>query len=80
MSKGSKKKLEEIIDDLKCPYDFVCYKSNFEKLCDAKDIGMESFLLCLDDTPGECVFSLSFGESKFCKCPLRVYIAKELKK
>jgi hypothetical protein len=78
LKKGSKKKLEEIIDNLQCPYDFLCYKSNFKKLCKAQDIGIESFLVCLDDTPEECVFTLSFGGSKFCKCPLRVYIAKEL--
>ena len=72
--------LEKIIDKHKCPYDFVCYNSKFKKLCNAKDIGMESFLVCLEEKPEECVFSMSLAGSKFCRCHLRVYIAKVFKK
>jgi hypothetical protein len=38
------KEIEEIINQFKCPKDFQCYKSNFEALCDAEDIGIESSL------------------------------------
>jgi hypothetical protein len=72
--------LERIIDRLKCPYGFVCYNSNLKELCKAKDIGMESFLVCLEEKPEECVFSMSLADSKFCRCQVRVYIAKVLKK
>jgi len=72
--------LEKIIDKYKCPYDFVCYHSDFNKLCKAKDIGMESFVVCLEEKPEECVFAMSLAGSKFCRCQLRVYIAKVLKK
>jgi len=27
-----------------------------------------------------CPFSLSFGEGHFCRCPLRVYLSKNLKR
>jgi hypothetical protein len=80
MIKLEKNKLEEIIDDLECPEDFKCYKSNFNDLCEMEDLGMDSFVLCLDKKSKWCTFSISFGDSKYCKCPLRVYIAKELKK
>ena len=72
--------LEKIVDKHICPYDFVCYNSNFKKLCKAKDIGMESFLVCLEEQSEECVFSMSLAGSKYCRCKLRVYIAKVLKK
>jgi hypothetical protein len=74
------KGIAEIIGDLKCPKDFRCYRSGFENLCKAKDIGIESFLLCLEKNPRECKFSLNIGYEYICECPLRVYIAKKLKK
>jgi hypothetical protein len=30
--------------------------------------------------PQKCPFSVAFGYSHLCQCPLRVYIAKKLKK
>ena len=72
--------IEKIIKDMNCPKDFVCYKSGFKNLCKARDIGLESFLKCLEENPRECVFSLSFGYSYLCTCPLRIYIARKLKK
>jgi hypothetical protein len=76
----NKKQIEEIIVKISCPKDFVCYKSGFENLCKAEDIWQDSFLKCLEDNPRECVFSISFGYAYYCKCPLRVYIAKTLRK
>ena len=80
MKKLKKKILKEIIDDIQCPKDFECYKSEFEHLCEIKDIGVDTFLECLDKEANGCTFSVSFGGSYFCRCPLRIYIAKELKK
>lgn len=80
MQQDSDKQIEEIIGQMKCPKDFRCWKSGLEVLCKARDIGQESFLECLEENPQECKFPLSFGYSYFCQCPLRVYIAKELKR
>jgi len=77
--KEYKKEIEDIIDGLKCPKDFRCYRLGLEYLCKAKDIGMESFLICSEEDPQQCRFAMSFGTSFFCTCPLRIYIAKELK-
>ena len=74
------KDIEEIVDGLKCSKNFICYKSEFKRLCRVKDIGMESFLVCLENNLLECRFSINFGDLYFCKCPLRFYIAKKLKK
>ena len=80
MEKQPNNQMKKIIGCLQCPKDFRCYKSGFRKLCKAKNIGLKEYLECLEENPTECVFSLSFGYSYLCKCPLRVYIAKVLKK
>jgi len=80
MVRQRKPKLEEIIDGLQCPINFRCYRSKYKDICNAKDIGMESFLVCLEKNPSKCKFSFSFGFKYFCKCPLRIFIAKELKR
>jgi hypothetical protein len=73
-------KLEEMIDGLKCQKDFYCYKSKFDDLCKAIDIGLESLLICLEENSQKCKFSVYFGAVRFCQCPLRTYIAKKHKK
>jgi len=76
-----KKEIERIIGQMQCSKDFECYTSGFETLCKAEDVGMESHLACLEERPFECKFSVGFlGDRYYCKCPLRVYIAKKLKK
>jgi hypothetical protein len=75
-----RKEIEEIISHFKCPKDFQCYKSQFVVLCNAEDIGIESFLECLEEDPLECQFSMPYGHTHFCHCPLRIYICKKLKK
>ena len=75
-----KREIEKIINENpnECPKDFECYSPGLENLCKAKDIGLKSFVQCLE-RPGECEFSFSVGGSeRFCDCVLRVYIAKEL--
>jgi hypothetical protein len=79
MEESIRQKILKIIDGIQCPKDFECYKSGFENLCEMKDIGLDSFLECLDKEASSCTFSVSFGIN-YCKCPLRIYIAKELKK
>lgn len=78
--KQADKEIEEIIDQFKCPKDFKCYKSHFDVVCKAKDIGLETFLECLEENPQYCHFAVPFGYAHFCQCPLRVYIAKKLRK
>ena len=74
------RQIEEIIRQIKCDKDFQCCKSGFEDICEAKDIGLPDSVKCLSKHPGDCEYAFAFGDSYFCKCPLRVYIAKNLKK
>ena len=78
MEEAYKKEIEKIIGQFECPKDFICYKSGFEVLCKARDIGLESFVECLEEDARDCQFSLRFGTRYgcLCKCPLRIYIAK----
>ena len=80
MEQDYKKEIEEIINAFECPKDFECYKSGFEVLCNARDVGLEFFLECLEEEPVWCNFSISYGYSYLCDCPLRVFISKKLEK
>ena len=72
--------IEQIIRESNCHQDFICYRSGYGNLCKAEDIGLESFLECLEESPEECPFSLSYGNVHFCHCRVRFYIAKNLRK
>jgi hypothetical protein len=80
MKQEHKRELEQIIDELKCPEDFKCYRMGFDDLCKAKDVGLQSHIECLEERPFQCKFSVAYGRAYFCHCPLRVFIAKKLKK
>ncbi len=72
-------KAKQILGNLKCERGLNCVNSGLEGICKARDIGLKTFLVCLEEDPS-CIFSLSFGGEFFCKCPVRVYIGKELGK
>lgn len=76
----NKKEIEEIVNEFKCPREVLCCKSDFKVLCKANDIGLETFLECLEEDPRSCPASLRFGDGYSCQCPLRVYIYKKLGK
>ena len=80
MEPDHEKELQDIIGSLACPKDFKCYKSGFETLCKAKDIGLYSILECLEEDSALCLFSINVHDAYYCECPLRIYIAKRLKK
>lgn len=79
MSQDFEEDIAKIICGMKCPKDFKCYKSGFENLCKAKDVGAESFLICLDEKALTCKF-ISVKRGYVCECPLRIYISKKFGK
>jgi len=80
MEPDCRKEIEQIIGELQCPKDYICYKSGFSTLCKAEDIGFEPFLECFEESQEECPFSLSYASLRYCDCPLRFYIARKLKR
>jgi len=75
-----KTEIKEIIGQIKCTKGFECYKSGFKILCNARDIGIDSLLECLEREPYACKFSFPFALTYLCQCPLRVYVEKNLNK
>lgn len=75
-----KRQMEKIISGIKCQKDFECYKSEFENLTKVRNLKAQDLIECLGENSQSCDFALPFGEGYFCKCPLRAYIAKKLKK
>lgn len=73
-----KKQIEEIMSNMKCSKDFACYKSGFENFKNAKDTPLESFVECPNKDAWQCEYSLLFGFSYLCKCPLRVYVLNKM--
>lgn len=80
MDKEIKEKIDQIAAKIECSKDFRCVKHDFTEICRAKDVRLEEHLECLDEKAYECPFSISYGNSYYCRCPLRVYLCKELKK
>jgi hypothetical protein len=56
------------------------YKRGVGFTCKAIDVGLDSFVECLEKDSSSCVFSISYAHSYFCKSPARVRAAKELEK
>jgi hypothetical protein len=80
MEKDYRKEIEELIGQMQCAKEFKCYKSGFDVLCKAKDVGTKSLLLlCLEENLLQCKF-LNVERGYICECPLRNYVAKQLKK
>lgn len=78
-NKEELKEIQEIMGEMTCTKDFKCAASGFQQICKADDHGVEDFLLCLDEDPMSCKFVVPFGENLYCRCPLRVHLAKKLK-
>ena len=71
--------IEKIRLSMECPKAFECVKSDFTKLPKVRDLGLTDMVECMAEHADDCVFAIPFGFGHFCKCPLRVYLAKELK-
>jgi hypothetical protein len=48
--------------------------------CKAKDIGLDSYVQCLEECSHMCAFSVRYAHSYYCKNRARVYAAKQLGK
>jgi len=77
------KKIQEIMSEMQCPKNFKCAENGFAGLCRARDFGDDKALHCLEETSPPCQFAGVYNcgfQMRFCRCPLRVYVAKHLGK
>ena len=58
----------------------TCHKQRIEDFCKARDVGLETFVECLEEDPFECPYSMLLDSVPYCKHPLRIDIAKKMKK
>ena len=75
-------KIEQIMvkmreESPKCRKDFQCYTSSLEELCPVKGIGVFDSIECASEDAQCCGFSFVAMETRYCKCPLRRYIAAQ---
>ena len=71
--------VREIMAQMACPKDSVCYEEKFEGLCPANVYGGADIVQCLSSGGSDCPMSYAFsGDVRFCKCRLRRYVALEL--
>jgi hypothetical protein len=80
MKEEHRRALENIIPEVSCPKLLQCYYTGLEVLCKARDIGLQALVECIEENPDKCPFSVSLGGMRICKCPIRVYIAKNIGK
>ena len=83
MKEEDREKIDEILGEMRCPKDFKCVDSGFEDLCKARDFGADEQLLCLEDKSVQCPFAVECDwgiRLRFCRCPLRIYLARNLEK
>ncbi len=80
LAQEQRAEIGKIAAGLRCSKDFKCCESGFDRLCKAVDIGFESLLECSEDNHEWCRFLVLLSNIRFCTCPLRVYIVKNLRK
>ena len=56
------------------------YNSELGFTCNALDVGLDSYVECLETYAPTCPFSVSYAHSYYCKCTARVYICKNIGK
>ncbi|UCD00056.1 MAG: hypothetical protein JSW66_09270 [Phycisphaerales bacterium] len=80
LTKEHTEQIEGIMSSMDCQKDFKCYKSDFDSICRAVHRGLDTLADCCDHGNTACAFRVPFGRGAFCRCPLRIYIAKHFKK
>lgn len=74
MNGDLKKKLNELIETAECEKGFEC--RDLKNLCKAEDYHLPNYVICLEQ--GTCQFKVPYASLVFCRCPIRVYILKNL--
>lgn len=75
-----KHEAEYAIHGLGLPQGCEWFRPGFGFTCKAKDIGLDSYVECLEKDSVKCPFSVSYAYSFYCKCFARVNLAKAIEK
>ena len=74
------RQIEEIARQITCKKGFSCIKTGFKNIPEVKNIGLPDSVQCLSKNPENCEYAFNFADIHVCKCPIRVYIAKNVEK
>ena len=80
MEKAHMQETKNAMAGLKLLAECKRYEPGFGFICKAKDVGLDSFVQCLEKDSRLCVFSVPYAHSYYCKSPARVRAVKELRK
>jgi hypothetical protein len=69
---------ENVVHEPRLYKDCKWFKPGLGFSCKAKDIGLKSFVQCLEKDSFICPFSVSYAYTYYCNCPARIYMIKEL--
>lgn len=72
-------RLEKARPDPKILEDCRFYKAGVGFKCKVRDVGLYSYIECLEIDSRTCPFSLYYVYTYYCSCRARVFIAKEFK-
>lgn len=84
MERLTKELVGNILAGKECKSGLVCIGADIEELCKVMDIGMKSYMVCLEkDT--KCAFAITpftydNNDNWWCTCPVRMHIAREYNK
>lgn len=78
MGQPQDERMETLIRDTGCDRDIRALLSRPDDHCRAVDVGFDAFLECHHEQPQLCRFARSFGHAFFCRCPLSLYIRREI--
>ena len=70
------KEIRELMSKMDCHKAYNCLGKGFDQMCKARDIGLDSHLECLEGFPQKCNYSVPFSDMHYCRCPLRIHIAR----
>lgn len=71
--------IKRIVAVVDCPKDLCCYKSGFKNLSPVEAFPGDNIIECQKAGHSRCHMAFRFGRSrKFCRCPLRKYVALHL--
>jgi hypothetical protein len=76
ITREQKTQVEQIISEMECPKDFMCYDSGFKNVSKIRMIADGEKVECLEENRLRCKFALHYGSFTICECPLRNYIAR----
>jgi hypothetical protein len=61
-----------------CPEGCRCHNNGNGCLCKGLDVGLETYVECMEAHPFECPSAIRFGGVFYCSCPTVVHLIKEL--